>query len=405
MTRRRLRVVTLVDTATALGGGERVAMQVAIRLDPRRFESTVCASRLQEDALTDAQRVAHEQLRSAGIRTVALGRSGRRDFAAWRPLLRLLRRERIDVLHAHMFGSNLWGTLIGRCALVPVIVAHEHGWAIETTSRFRRFVDREVIARWSDAFVTVSEETRRRMIDRGGIDARSIVLVRNGIPSPQGPADDLRSELGIARDAPVIGTVAVLRREKALDMLLRGAALLRSRFPDLRILLAGEGPERPGLERLRDSLGLGDAVVFLGFRADVPAVLATTDVAVFSSASEGSPLAVMEAMQAAVPIVATRVGGVPDLIEDGVQGILVPPGDPSALAAAIARALEDREAGAAMGMRARERARRDFDIEGTVRQVEQLYEDLYARSTRGRREGFVPRGGLDRATSDVRTSN
>jgi glycosyltransferase involved in cell wall biosynthesis len=393
LTSRRLRVVTLVDTATALGGGERIAMQVAIRLDPRHFESTVCASRLQEDALTDAQRAAHEQLRSAGVRTVALGRSGRRDLAAWRPLLRLLRRERIDVLHAHMFGSNLWGTLIGRGALVPVIVAHEHGWAIETTSPLRRFVDRQVIARWSNAFVTVSEETRRRMIDRGGIDARSVVLVRNGIPSPPpGPAGDLRAELGIARDAPVIGTAAVLRREKALDMLLRGAALLTSRFPGLRVLIAGEGPERPGLERLRDCLGLGDAVVFLGFRADVPAVLATTDVAVFSSASEGSPLAVMEAMEAARPIVATRVGGVPDLIEDGVQGILVPPGDPSALAAAVARALEDQAAGAAMGMRARERRRRSFDIEGTVRQVEQLYEDLYARSTRGRREGFVPRG-------------
>jgi glycosyltransferase involved in cell wall biosynthesis len=405
LTRRRLRVVTLVDRATALGGGERIAMQIAIRLDPRRFESTVCASRVRGDALTDAERVAHEALRRAGIRTLALGRSGRRDLAAWWPLLRLLRRERIDVLHAHMFGSNLWGTLIGRGALAPVIVAHEHGWAIEMTSPFRRFVDRDVIGRWSDAFVTVSEETRRRMIDRGGIDARSIVLVRNGIPSPQGPANDLRTELGIARDAPVIGTVAVLRREKALDILLRGAALLTSRFPGLRILIAGEGPERPDLERLRDSLGLGDAVVFLGFRADVPAVLATTDVAVFSSASEGSPLAVMEAMQAARPIVATRVGGVPDLIEDGVQGILVPPGDPSALAAAVARALEDRAAGAAMGMRARERGRRDFDIEGTVRQVEQLYEDLYARSTRGRREGFVPRGGLDQATSGMRTSN
>jgi glycosyltransferase involved in cell wall biosynthesis len=400
LTRRRLRVATLVDTATAMGGGERIAMQLAMRLDRQRFESIVCASRQQENPLADDQRVAQEELRRAGVRFLGLDRSGRRDLAAWRPLVRLLRRERIDVLHSHMFGSNVWGSVIGRATGVPVIVAHEHGWAMAMTSRLRRLADREVVARWSDAFVTVSEETRRRMIDGGGIDPGAIVLVRNGIPTPAPTRPhDVRAELGIPAHAPVIGTVAVLRREKALDVLLRCAALLVPRFPGLRVMIAGDGPERPGLDRLIESLGLQDAVVFLGFRADVPAVLAATDVVVFSSASEGSPLAVMEAMEAARPIVATRVGGVPDLIDDEVHGFLVSPGNPAALAAAVARALDDPATAAAMGARARERCRRDFDIDGTVRQVERLYEELYARSARGRREGFLPRDGSEGATS------
>src|SRR4051794_23691096 len=369
-------------------------MQVAKRLDRRRFESIVCASRVRPDALTDPQRAAREDLRRAGVRTLTLGRSGRLDLAAWIPLIRLLRRERVEILHAHMFGSNLWGTLIGRGVRVPVIVAHEHGWGVAQTGRLRQLADREIIARWSDAFVTVSEDARQRMINGGGIDPRNVVLVRNGIPSsPSSPGHDLRVELGIPGDAPVIGTAAVLRREKALDVLLICTALLNTRMPDLRVLIAGLGPERPGLERLTKELGIGDTVVFLGFRPDVPAVFDASDVAVFSSTSEGSPLAVLEAMEAGRPIVATRVGGVPDLIEDGVHGLLVPSGDPAALAAAIERALQDRAAANAMGTRARERRRREFDIQGTVKQLEQLYEDLYARSVRGRGRGvgFLPR--------------
>jgi glycosyltransferase involved in cell wall biosynthesis len=390
---RRLRVVTLVETATAQGGGERIAMQIAMRLDRQRFESIVCGSRLRAEALTGPQRAAHDELHRAGVRTLALGRSHRLDLAAWAPLIRLLRRERVDILHAHMFGSNLWGTLIGRGVRVPVIVAHEHGWAVQT-GRLRQLADREIIARWSDAFVAVSEDARQRMINSAGIDPCNVIVVHNGIaPPPPGPAHDLRAELGIPGDAPVIATAAVLRREKELDVLLRSAAVLRARVPGLHVVIAGAGPERPDLERLTRALGLQDAVFFLGFRPDVPAVFGASDVAVFSSATEGSPLAVMEAMEVGRPIVATRVGGVPDLIEDEVHGLLVPPHDPGALAAAVERALRDRVAATAMGTRARERRRREFDIDGTVRQLEQLYEERYARSVRGRRHraSFVPR--------------
>jgi glycosyltransferase involved in cell wall biosynthesis len=189
----------------------------------------------------------------------------------------------------------------------------------------------------------------------------------------------------------VIGTVAVLRPEKALEGLLEAATLLAPRLPHLRVLIAGDGPERGRLEELSQSLGLGETVMFLGFRDDVPSVLATLDVAVFSSASEGSPLAVMEAMDAALPIVATRVGGVPDLIADGEHGFLVEPGDPAALAEAVTRALGDPAVAAEMGARARDLRRREFDIAVTVRRIERLYAELYARSRRGRREGFESR--------------
>jgi glycosyltransferase involved in cell wall biosynthesis len=379
----KLKVVTLVDRL-GTGGAERLAIQTTARLDPERFDRTLCASR-RFDVAISKQHVANalEDLRTAGVRVLGLKRSSAAQVWAWWPLYRLLRRERVDVLHTHKFGSNLWGTVIGRLARVPVIIAHEHTWSFEGKP-WRRIGDREVIARGSTRFIAVSREDRRRMIEIEGIDPSDVMFLPNGIPAPP-PATgaDVRAELGIAPGAPVIGTVSVLRPQKALDVLLRATQALLPEFPGLKVLIAGEGDRRFALEDLAAELGIGDSVMFLGVRTDVPDVLAALDVAVSSSDFEGSPLSVMEFMEAARPIVATRVGGVPDLIEDGVHGLLVEPQDPGAFAAAVARMLRDRDAARAMGERARERRRTEFDIDVMVRRLEQLYTELRgARSPR-----------------------
>jgi len=372
----KLKVVTLVDRL-GTGGAERLAIQTTTRLDPERFDRTLCASR-RFDVAISKQHVANalEDLRTAGVRVLGLKRTSAAQVWAWWPLYRLLRRERVDVLHTHKFGSNLWGTVIGRLARVPVIIAHEHTWSYEGKP-WRRIGDREVIARGSTRFIAVSREDRRRMIEIEGIDPSDVMFLPNGIPAPP-PATggDVRAELGIAPGAPVIGTVSVLRPQKALDVLLRATQALLPEFPGLKVLIAGEGDRRFALEDLTRELGIEDAVMFLGVRTDVPDVLAALDVAVSSSDFEGSPLSVMEFMEAARPIVATRVGGVPDLIEDGVHGLLVEPQDPAAFAAAVARMLRDRDAARAMGERARERRRTEFDIDVMVRRLEQLYTEL-----------------------------
>jgi glycosyltransferase involved in cell wall biosynthesis len=372
----KLKVVTLVDRL-GTGGAERLAIQTTTRLDPERFDRTLCASR-RFDVAISKRHVANalEDLRSAGVRVLGLKRTSAAQVWAWWPLYRLLRRERVDVLHTHKFGSNLWGTVIGRLARVPVIIAHEHTWSFEGKP-WRRIGDREVIARGSTMFIAVSREDRRRMIEIEGIDPSDVMFLPNGIPAPP-PATggDVRAELGIAPGAPVIGTVSVLRPQKALDVLLRATQDLLPEFPGLKVLIAGEGDRRFVLEDLAKELGIDDSVIFLGVRTDVPDVLAALDVAVSSSDFEGSPLSVMEFMEAALPIVATRVGGVPDLIEDGAHGLLVEPQDPAAFAAAVARMLRDRDAARAMGERARERRRTEFDIDVMVRRLEQLYTEL-----------------------------
>jgi glycosyltransferase involved in cell wall biosynthesis len=376
---RRIKVLTLTDQLVYLGGGaERVAMEIAMRLDQSRFESVFCASRFWDGLENERVQEAERRMQRAGVRYFGLGRRTPTDMYRWFGLRGLLRRERVDVLHSHMFGSNAWGTVVGRLARVPVIVAHEHTWSFEGRP-LRRLVDREVIGRGSTVFIAVSRDDERKMIEIEGVDPKKILHVPNGIAPPPPPSGaDVRGELGIPAEAQVVGTVSVLRPQKALDVFIRAAARLLRDNPALYVLLAGDGPLRGELTGLAQSLGVQDRLLMLGYRSDAADVMAALDVAVSSSAYEGSPLAVMEYMESARPIVATRVGGVPDLIENGVHGLLVEPGDEAGLAAAIGQMLADRDAARRMGEAARERRQREFTVEVMVRRFEALYERLTA---------------------------
>jgi glycosyltransferase involved in cell wall biosynthesis len=383
---RRLKVVQLTDRVGTHGGAEHLTMQIAERLDPTRFESIVCATRFSaRERAKDTVEDAAVALRRAGVRFLGLDRRTRAHALAWWPLVRLLHNERVDVIHAHKFGSNVWGVVFGRLCGIPVVVTHEHGWSFE--GRAKMVMDRQLIARGSNAFVAVSREDRRRMIELEKINPETAVFVPNALPPPSGR--DLRAELGIGAGDPVVTTVGFLRQPKAMDVLIEGAARIAPRFPGLRILIVGEGADRPVYEAQIDRLGVQGTVKLLGLRSDVPDLLATSDVAVLSTNSEGSPLSVMEYMDAGLPVVATRVGGIPDLIDDGVQGLLVEPQDPAGLGDAIAQLLSDPEEARRMGERGRERRRREFDIDVMVENLQNLYLELFARTRRGRREAPI----------------
>jgi glycosyltransferase involved in cell wall biosynthesis len=188
----------------------------------------------------------------------------------------------------------------------------------------------------------------------------------------------VKATLGIEAGAPVIGLVGVLRPQKAIDVLVRAASLLTDEWPHAQVLVVGDGPERASLEQLTRVLGVEGMVRFLGHRSDVADLLRVFDIAVCCSDFEGSPLAVMEYMDASLPVVATAVGGVPDLIEPGLNGLLVPPRDPARLAGAIAELLRDPQCARTMGAHGRERRLNEFDIDVLVHRLEELYCELLA---------------------------
>jgi glycosyltransferase involved in cell wall biosynthesis len=395
---RRFKVATLVREIGSAGGGgaERVARDLLVELNPKRFDRILFVSRPPGDR-TGGQVVT--DLRRRGVDVRFLRRRFKYDPLAWWPLFRALRRERIDVLHSHAFGQNAWGSLLGRLAGVPVVIAHEHNRTF-TKHTLRAVLDRDLIARWADAMIVVSEDARRKMIEVEGIPSERLVLLPNGVRElPPGDGGALRAQLGIHRGDPVVGTVCIIRSEKALGVLLGAAALLRKDFPRLQVLIAGDGPDRSRVEAVAEQLGLGDRVHMTGARTDVHNVLAAIDVAVICSDYEGSPRSVLEFMDAGKPIVATEVGGIPDVIEDGVHGVLVPPRDEPALAAGVGRLLSDMERGREMGARARDRCRTELGLDRTVGRLQSLYETLYSR-----RNGNLPSASRQGLLDAMRTS-
>jgi glycosyltransferase involved in cell wall biosynthesis len=371
----------MVDGIGSAGGGEGIAKEIATHLDPARFDVSFCATRWVPGPEAEP---ALAELQAAGVDFHGLERGSRFDLRPWRRLVAAARGRGVDVLHTHKVGSNVWGALLSPLLGDPVFVAHEHTWSYEGNPR-RVFLDRELIGRRADAFVAVSREDQRRMVEVERVPPAKTRFIANGIPPfpPADPDRDVRAELGLGAGQPVVGVVATLRPQKALDVLLRAVPLVREEIPAAAVLIAGGGdevggPEEQRLHAVAAELGLGDELRFLGERSDVPDLVAAFDVAALSSDYEGSPLSVMEYMEAGKPVVATRVGGLPDLVEDGVTGLLVDPQDPAALAAALVAVLRDPERAARMGAAGRERRRDRFSIEATARNVGDLYEELFA---------------------------
>jgi len=381
----KIRVMVMLDSIHRPGGGESLAIENAIGLDPERFDRKLCLTRWSDSFEVDEPaRSILARLRGAGVEVIGLRRTGRFDLRSWLHLLRVLRRERIEVLHAHLFGSNVWASVLGRIARVPVIVAHEHMWAYTGSgSRSRALIDRFVIARLSSAFIAVSRDGERQMIETEKIPAHDIVYIQNGAPGlGDGDGDRIREELGLAGKT-IAGSIGHLRPEKAFEVLVEAAGLLAEEHPELRVVIAGEGPERAGLEELAGRLGIADRVLLIGARSDVGDLLAAFDIAVCCSDFEGGPLSVMEYMEAGLPVVATRVGGLPEMVQENRTGLLVPPRDPAALASALGDVISDRGEAERLGDAGRGLWAERYDIRVWIGRLEALYERLLGRTAGG----------------------
>ena len=382
----RPRVLTLsLSAGSGYGGAEKLAFEFALRLDPERFASYLCTIRAPAPAQRRSEGSDAQALERGGVRVLTLDQRGPVLLTprAWARLYALMARESIDVVHAHMPRASVPGALLARLARVPVVVSHEHGSALEG-KRLRTFLDREVVARLSTTMIAVSEWDRRNLIAHERIPAELIRVLANGIDSNEATAPG-RPELTRTAGVQLIGAVGRLYPEKGYAYLIEAVALLRDSGYGVHCVILGEGPQAGELGALIERLGVGDQVQLLGRRDDVGSVLRELDVAVLCSIREGSPLAMLEYMAAGAPIVATAVGGVPELIDDGVHGLLVAGADPRALRDGIARLLDDRALAERLGAAARARRAAEFDLDGLMRRVEELYDELLARKGRAAR--------------------
>jgi glycosyltransferase involved in cell wall biosynthesis len=314
-----------------------------------------------------------------GVRFVPL-RHVRRPVNPWRDLIgllelvRVLRRERPDIVHANSSKAGVLGRLAARLAGVPIRIFTVHGWAFAAHSglsaRLYRWADRAVRPLTS-VTICVSERERAAGIAAGTCDPERTVVIPNAVDvaaAPRATPDHEKARI-----------VAVGRLKAPKDFLTLVRALRVLPRGTFEAVIAGDGPDRHRLEREIDALGIGESVRLLGERSDVLRLLAEGDVFVLSSRSEGLPMSVLEAMAAGLPVVASRVGGVPELLGDGVEGLLVRPGEVGELAAALADLIAEPALRRRLGDAARARAEAYFDLEPFRRAHVELYSRELAR--------------------------
>jgi glycosyltransferase involved in cell wall biosynthesis len=350
----RLRVAH-ITFGLDVGGLEKLLVEFARHADRRHFD-------LQFISLGHRGPLA-EDVEAAGWPVAGMGvPTGLHPGLVLRLATRF-QREKIDVVHTHDDRPHLYGTLAGRMAGVGRIIHTRHGRSPGLSRRQDVLV--RLAARWIDRFVCVSEDSARLALERG-VPVRKVCTIRNGIDLERFPCH------GPQVDGPAV-IVARLSPEKDHATLLRACVLAMRQEPTFRLEIAGDGPCRADLERLAGQLGLAPHVFFLGAVREIPPLLARARFFVLSSVSEGVSLTLLEAMASGLPVVATRVGGNPEVVEDETTGLLVPPSNPEALAERMLRLWRDPEKGRRLGHKGRSRAECQFDVRGMVAAYERLY--------------------------------
>lgn len=382
----RIRLLKFVSL-WGVGGTERQVVNLGLTLDPSGFEVRFACLRRWGEFLTEIE-----------ARRIPLAEYNINSFynckalnAHWR-FAGDLKHDRIHIVHAYNFYANVFAVPTARLSGVPVIIASIRDTGVYLTP-WQKWIQR-LVCRWADCLLVNAEAVKQWLIAEG-YQPEKITVIRNGIDLSRFASRNghghgngngqLRRELGLDSRAPLVVMLSRLHRLKGIEDFLQAAAIVAGRFREARFLIVGSSfisrdgaivedtAYRSELEHCAAILGLGQRVVFTGMRLDVPELLSESAVSVLPSLSEGLPNVLLESMAMGVPVIATRVGGNPEIIEDGMTGLLVPPRDPEALGRAICLLLENRRLAVAFGQAGSRRVAKQFSLNRMVSETERLY--------------------------------
>ncbi len=364
---RELRVMHVVLSLEP-GGTERLVIDISRRMNADVPTSVCCLDQAGAWA---------PQLRAAGIPVAVLGRRPGFHPALGLQIAELATAQGASVVHCHQYSPFVYGSFAGMRRPSLRIVFTEHGRLSDDPPKAKRIWANRVIGWWPDSVVAVSDDLRRHMIAEGFPPSR-IDVIHNGIepgPETDGSAcQAARRELGVPADAFLVGTVARLDPVKGLEVIVQAFSTIVAHVPEARLVLVGDGPERQRLEELAVRLGVASCITWAGFRSDARALMAAFDVYVNTSTSEGVSLTLLEAMAASRAVVATRVGGTPEVIVHGTSGLLVPARDPGAVAETILALHQDAGRRQALGAAGRSRVVERFSFDRLIRNYLAAYE-------------------------------
>lgn len=358
---KRVNILYLV-VGLGIGGTEIQLLELLKKLNREKYNPTVCSIKEKGVLADDIERI--------GIKIESLSIRNRFNFLALPRLVRILRREGIDILHTFLFWANILGRLAGRITRVPIIVSGEEGINLRK-KKIAILIDR-LTSRWVDKIVVVSKAIKNTLVAREKISSEKIEVIYNGIDLRNFKADYKKG----GKSVPKVGIVGRLHPDKGHRYFLKAAAQTIKKKPKVEFLIVGHGPLREELEDLSNELGLSDKVVFAGGRRDIPQIMFSLDILVLSSLEEGLGNVLLEAMASGKPVVATKVGGVPEIVLDGETGILVPSKNPDALAQAILKLLMNPALAKEMGRAGRRRVKKYFTIDRMVKGTEKVYNNF-----------------------------
>ena len=362
----KIKILHVIDSL-GWGGMERVVIDVANGLDRAQFEQTICCISRRGEAAG---------LLRDDVRCIDLGKGAQADYLMPLKLAQVIRRQQPDIVHSQSW-SGVDAAIAQTMTCGARLIHSEHGRNLPHiyAEPLKRRIARRCLYQKADAVFAVSAELRDYYCRETGFHAERMRVIPNGVDMRRIDEADrvgVREELGIATDDFVIGTVARLDATKDTITLARAFARL-SKHSGLKLLIVGDGSERARLERFAAESGLTSAIIFTGARHDVPRLLSAMNVFALPSLSEGLPITVLEAMAARLPVVATNVGALSELIKEGVTGFLVEPQQEEAMADRLMRLSTTRELAVPFGIEARHKVEREYNLDLMLHRYAELY--------------------------------
>jgi len=357
-----------------VGGIQQQILSIVRVYDKEKFNPIVCCFGPRMEL--------GKEIEKAGIDFVALNRKRYNKFSVGIivDLYRVMKERNIHVLRTHKYRANLYGRIAGKLAGVPVIVASEHNiYRNEKEKRFLRRITNKILSIVTDKMVTVSDAIRKDILRYDRFPPSKIMVLHNGVDTerfkPGTNYRDIRRQFAISKDDVVIGFVGRLVINKGLNYLIEAVALLKKSF-NVKLLIVGDGSLMEELKKMAKNKGLEESVIFTGMRRDITDILSSIDIFVLSSIKEGFPNSLLEAMAMGKPIVATAIGGIPEIIQHGANGLLVQSADIEGLAAAIKTIIDNPLMAQRIGRAARDFIEKNYSIDATVRKWETLYRQI-----------------------------
>lgn len=362
-------------TDLSIGGAQRMLCNILPHFDRRKFEPVVVC-------LFGGDSLIAEGMKNSGIKVIDLQMKNKLDiYAIWR-FYNLLRKEKPIILHSSLFHASIIARVVGKLVKVPIIITWRHN--IDHGNDIREWINK-VTSSWDDCVIAVSNAVKESEIKSTGVNSEKVVVINNCIDTRIYARINgfekkrIKNDLGIPEKAFLIGSIGRLHTKKGFNVLLQSFKKIKESIPNSWLIIVGEGELRESLEEIAQDLEISEFTIFTGILNNIPEILGIIDVFVMSSHSEGMPLVILEAMASQLPVVATSVGGIPEVISNNQTGLLIPPNDPGSIVDRVIQIYNDNNLSKSLGKAGQERIKFSFDVIPITNQIENLYSDLLSK--------------------------